>query len=56
MTDATTQMRFIHAIKSELERAKLDGISRETLPTAREGQLDGYIAGLRWALKTAART
>lgn len=40
-------------IRAEIKRAKRDGISRETLPTAREGQLDSYIAGLRKALALA---
>lgn len=41
------------AILYEEERAAFEGISRETLPTAREGQLDGYLAGLRKAARIA---
>ena len=41
------------AIQAERERARTEGISRETLPTAREGQLDGYLAGLRKAQEIA---
>lgn len=43
-------------IRREISRAKRDGIGRDVLPTAREGQLDGYIAGLQKALKIVARS
>jgi len=41
------------AIVEEIRRAKRDGISRDVLPTAREGQLAGYLAGLQKALELA---
>lgn len=40
-------------LQAEHARAERDGISRETLPSAREGQLDGYLAGLLWAINHA---
>lgn len=50
MADNTAQK----LIQAEIVRATRDGISRETLPTAREGQLDGYLAGLKKAKRLAA--
>jgi hypothetical protein len=40
-------------IQQEIVRASRDGIRRETLPTAREGQLAGYLAGLEAAKRLA---
>lgn len=53
-SSGATRWRIVHQIKAELERANVDGISRETLPNAREGQLDGYLAGLQEALRIAS--
>jgi len=44
---------IIRGILAEIERAEIEGISRETLPTAREGQLDGYLAGCEKCLRIA---
>ena len=49
MTTASLLARLHH----ERRRAQLEGIGRDTLPTAREGQLDGYIAGLNHAILLA---
>lgn len=46
---------IIAAIEDELERAEIDGISRDVLPNAKEGQLTGYLAGLQKALQLASR-
>jgi hypothetical protein len=40
-------------IQQEIVRATCDGIGRETLSTAREGQLAGYLAGLEAAKRLA---
>jgi len=49
------QLVIVEQIEEELERANVDGISRDVLPNAREGQLAGYLAGLQKALELASR-
>ncbi len=40
-------------LQAEYERASVDGIGRETTPYAEEGQLTGYLAGIKWAIDHA---
>ena len=49
----TTGKAIAVLIRAERMRARRFGIGRDTLPTAREGQLDGYLAGLKRAEKIA---